>query len=155
MTTENQNDLRLLYNSLPAWEKGALIAKETVESAGIGGAIGSKVSVASIVGKNKGQQFSHDYTLNKNGQMIGANGVQVPSKTIWKGVGKERIDVENPNPGQRAGQLHYQDNQGNKYYYDSISNTFPDAPKKVNELLKDSSFKNAIDKGMKQYLGEK
>ncbi|WP_387689755.1 DUF637 domain-containing protein [Photorhabdus sp. RM71S] len=155
VTTENQNDLGLLYNSLPAWEKGALIAKEAVESAGIGGAIGGKASVASIVGKNKSQQSSHGYTLNKNGQMIGANGVQVPSKTIWKGVGKERIDVENPNPGQRAGQLHYQDNQGNKYYYDLISNTFPDAPKKVNELLKNSNFKNAIDKGMKQYLGEK
>ncbi|WP_239002430.1 hypothetical protein [Photorhabdus khanii] len=54
VTTENQNDLGLLYNSLPAWEKGALIAKEAVESAGIGGAIGSKVSVASIVGKHRG-----------------------------------------------------------------------------------------------------
>ncbi|WP_157975289.1 hypothetical protein [Photorhabdus sp. CRCIA-P01] len=30
----------------------------------------------------------------------------MPSKTIWKRVGKERIDVENPNPDQRAGQLH-------------------------------------------------
>ncbi|SCZ66290.1 MULTISPECIES: DUF637 domain-containing protein [Photorhabdus] len=53
VTTENQNDLGLLYNSLPAWEKGALIAKEAVESAGIGGAIGGKASVASIVRKNK------------------------------------------------------------------------------------------------------
>ncbi|EYU13200.1 hypothetical protein BA1DRAFT_04313 [Photorhabdus aegyptia] len=53
VTTENQNYLGLLYNSLPAWEKGALIAKEAVESAGIGSAIGGKASVASIVGKNK------------------------------------------------------------------------------------------------------
>ncbi len=53
VTTENQNDLGLLYNSLPAWEKGALIAKEAVESAGIVGAVGSKVSVASIVERNK------------------------------------------------------------------------------------------------------
>ncbi|WP_387465854.1 hypothetical protein [Photorhabdus sp. RM323S] len=43
-----------LYNALPAREKGALIAKEAVESAGIGGAIGSKVSIASIVGKHRG-----------------------------------------------------------------------------------------------------
>ncbi|MCW7762532.1 hypothetical protein [Photorhabdus luminescens] len=42
-----------MYNSLPAWEKGALIAKEAVESAGIGGAISGKASVTSIVGKNK------------------------------------------------------------------------------------------------------
>ncbi|PQQ31922.1 hemagglutinin [Photorhabdus luminescens] len=54
VTTENQNDLGLLYNSLPTWEKGALIAKEAVESAGIGGAIGGKASVASIVGKHRG-----------------------------------------------------------------------------------------------------
>ncbi|WP_289994787.1 hypothetical protein [Photorhabdus laumondii] len=53
VTAENQNDLGLLCNSLPAWEKGALIAKEAVESASIGGAIGGKASVASIVGKNK------------------------------------------------------------------------------------------------------
>lgn len=87
--------------------------------------------------------------------MLGQNGVQTASKTIWKGAGKERIDVENPNPGQRPGQLHYQDNKGNKYLYDPQTNSFPDAPKSVNNLLNDSSFKKAIDKGMTQYLGEK
>lgn len=95
------------------------------------------------------------YTLNKNGEMLGANGVRFDSSTIWKGQGKERIDVENPNPGQRAGQLHYQDNKGNKYYYDLITQTFPDAPKSVNALLKNPSFKKAIEKGMNKYLGEK
>lgn len=87
--------------------------------------------------------------------MLGQNGVQTASKTIWKGTGKERIDVENPNPGQRPGQLHYQDNKGNKYLYDPQTNSFPDAPKSVNNLLNDSSFKKAIDKGMTQYPGEK
>lgn len=90
-----------------------------------------------------------------NGSMLGQNGVQTASKTIWKGTGKERIDVENPNPGQRPGQLHYQDNKGNKYIYDPQTNSFPDAPKSVNNLLKDPSFKKSIDKGMTQYLGEK
>lgn len=90
-----------------------------------------------------------------NGSMLGQNGVKTASKTIWKGVGKERIDVENPNPGQRPGQLHYQDNKGNKYIYDPQTNSFPDAPKSVNNLLNDPSFKKAIDKGMFQYLGEK
>lgn len=33
--------------------------------------------------------------------------------------------------------------------------TFPDAPKSVNDKLKDSAFKNAIDKGMTKYLGGK
>ncbi|AUU82782.1 hypothetical protein MXF13_18635 [Leclercia adecarboxylata] len=87
--------------------------------------------------------------------MLGQYGVQTASKTIWKGTGKERIDVENPNPGQRPGKLHYQDNKGNKYIYDPKTYSFPDAPKSVNNLLKDTSFEKAIDKGMIQYLGEK
>lgn len=103
----------------------------------------------------KGGKSGANYTLNKNGQMLGANGVRVDSKTIWKGKGQERIDVENPAPGKRAGQVHYQDNKGNKYYYDPITQSFPDAPKSVNAQLKNSAFKNAIEKGMSKYLGEK
>ena len=63
-------------------------------------------------------------------------GTQLPSKTLWKGKGKSgaRIDVENSNPTQRRGQIHYQ--EGNKkYIYDSKSNTFRDAPNQVNRLL--------------------
>nr|WP_145521088.1 hemagglutinin repeat-containing protein [Yersinia mollaretii] len=82
-------------------------------------------------------------------------GVRVDSKTIWKGKGQERIDVENPAPGKRAGQVHYQDNKGNKYYYDPITQSFPDAPKSVNAKLENSDFKNAVEKGMSKYLGEK
>lgn len=96
-----------------------------------------------------------NYTLNKDGAMLGINGPVVPSKTLWMGKGKERIDVENPSPGKRAGQIHYQDNKDNKYYYDPITKTFPDAPKSVNDKLKDPIFKNAIEKGMTKYLGEK
>ncbi len=88
------------------------------------------------------------------GGMLGERGVQTFSKTLWKGEGKARIDVENPNPGQRAGQLHYQDNAGNKYLYDPKTNSFPDAPKSVNGLLEDTEFQNAIKKGMTKYLGE-
>ena len=87
--------------------------------------------------------------------MLGANGVRTASKTIWKGEGKERIDVENPNPGQRPGQLHYQDNVGNKYLYDPQANSFRDAPSSVNKLLEKQGFSQAIEKGMKRYLGEK
>ncbi|ADO50543.1 hypothetical protein Entcl_4312 [[Enterobacter] lignolyticus SCF1] len=105
-----------------------------------------------------------DFIYMSDGHMLGANGVKVPSKTIWKGEGKERIDVENPNPGQRPGQVHYQDNKNNKYYYNPNSNDFYSfdasknkipAPSSVNKLLEDPKFKQAIDKGMKQYLGEK
>ncbi|WP_421594822.1 VENN motif pre-toxin domain-containing protein [Rahnella sp. PD4] len=96
-----------------------------------------------------------DLAYLADGHMLGANGVQTSSKTIWKGAGKERIDVENPAPGQRAGQLHYQDNKDNKYLYDPKTDSFPDAPKSVNNLLNDPSFKKAINKGLTQYLGEK
>ncbi|MBT0728327.1 hypothetical protein HGT73_13310 [Rosenbergiella australiborealis] len=105
-----------------------------------------------------------DFIYMSDGHMLGSNGVKVPSKTIWKGVGKERIDVENPNPGQRPGQVHYQDNKNNKYYYDPRNNNFyifdstknkVPAPSSINKLLDDPKFKQAIDKGMKQYLGEK
>ena len=87
-----------------------------------------------------------------NNTMLGADGAQFPSKTIWKGDGKERIDVENPNPGQRPGQIHYQDNLGNKYLYDPSTNSFPDAPNSVNKLLNDQSFNAAIQKGLNKYL---
>ncbi|MDN0117977.1 hypothetical protein QVN83_03195 [Yersinia frederiksenii] len=87
--------------------------------------------------------------------MLGINGPTVPSKTLWMGTGKERIDVENPALGKRVGQIHYQDNNNNKYYYDPVAQIFPGAPKSVNDRLNDPAFKNAVDKGMTKYLGEK
>ena len=56
---------------------------------------------------------------------LGANGTKTNgSVSIWHGTGKERIDVENPAPGQRAGQIHYQDQNDVKWYYDPNTNTF-------------------------------
>ena len=53
VTEENQNDMGLLYNSLPAWEKAALLGKEVLTASGA--SIGrDKTSIASIVGKGKG-----------------------------------------------------------------------------------------------------
>lgn len=91
---------------------------------------------------------------------FGANGVQVTSKTIWKENGsKARIDVENPNPGQRAGQIHYQDANNNKYLYDPNKKAFVDssgnlAPKSVNKMLEDPNFVKKLNVGLTQYLGE-
>ncbi len=87
-----------------------------------------------------------------DGRLSNANvntGTQLNSKTLWKGEGKERIDVENPNPTQRPGQIHYQDNDGNKYIYDVNERKFKNAPKKVNEKLKDEKVQKAIEKGIK------
>lgn len=112
-----------------------------VGAAAIQGAFGSlSVGPRGVAGKQLG--------------ILGQHGVKTSSKTIWKGKGKERIDVENPNPGQRPGQIHYQDNHGNKYLYDPNTSSFPNAPKSVNKLLENSQFRSAVDKGLKKYLGE-
>lgn len=151
---ENEDSARAIYQAMPDYVKVALNGKEAVEALGLGAAIGGK-SLAALGVIGKASKDKPNYTLNKEGAMLGINGPTVPSKTLWMGKGKERIDVENPAPGKRAGQIHYQDNSNNKYYYDPVTQTFPDAPKSVNDKLKDSTFKSAIDKGMTKYLGEK
>ena len=96
-----------------------------------------------------------------NSEMLGANGTQTFSTTVWKEKGsKARIDVENPNPGVRAGQIYYQDSNNKKYYYNPNNGKFYEgkvengvlAPKSIQDLLKDKKFKDGIDKGLK-YLG--
>jgi len=95
------------------------------------------------------------------GEMLGASGAQTASKTVWKGSGRERIDVENPAPGIRPGQIHYQGTDGAKYYYDPNTRSFFDqrtgdlAPRKVQDLVQNSGFSNAIDKALNGYLGAK
>ncbi|WP_434523946.1 DUF637 domain-containing protein [Photorhabdus asymbiotica] len=84
VTTENQNDLGLLYNSLPAWEKGVLIAKEAIESAGIGGAIGGKASVASIVRGNKSTNIGKgsNVRINSESSVRSNNQITIPKSRV-------------------------------------------------------------------------
>ena len=84
--------------------------------------------------------------------MLGERGTRIDSKTLWKGKGGARLDVENPAPGSRPGQLHLQV-KGEKYLYDPESGAFRNAPRAIDELLKDPTFQNAIQKGLR-YLGE-
>jgi len=82
--------------------------------------------------------------------MLGANGTQVASKTTWKNGKTERIDVENPAPGERPGQIHYHDTNNSKYYYDIEINMFYNqktgelAAKSIQKLLKDNNFMKGI-----------
>ena len=85
----------------------------------------------------------------------------VRSKTLWKDGKGRRLDLENPNPGQRPGQLHVHD-QKNKYIYKDgklfgknpkTGNYDVPAPREINKLLEDPQFQKAIQKG-KEYLGE-
>lgn len=100
-------------------------------------------------------------SLKLAGKIIGIDGVQVTSKTLWKEKGSSaRIGVENPNPGQRPGQIHYQDKDGKKYLYDIENGVFVDkygilAPRSVNDNLKDSSFVQKLKEGLEKYLGVK
>jgi RHS repeat-associated protein len=88
-----------------------------------------------------------------SGAMLGANGTQVTSKTLWED-GKEHIDVENPNPGQRPGQIHYQDSSNNKYIYDVKTGQFEGlSNSQSKQLLSKPEVQQAIQKGL-NYLGE-
>ncbi|MFZ2361346.1 MAG: RHS repeat-associated core domain-containing protein [Anaerolineae bacterium] len=95
------------------------------------------------------------------GAMLGQHGPQFSSKTVWQG-GNARLDVENPAPGRRSGQIHLQESgvKGHKWYYNPETGTFmPEKgtgilpPGWVERLLKDKDFLAAIEKALK-YLGE-
>jgi filamentous hemagglutinin len=77
--------------------------------------------------------------------MLGENGAQFISKTVYQDE-TGHIDVENPAPGQRPGQIHFQDYQGNKYIYNPQANEFTNAPNSVNSALQKQSVQNAIQK---------
>jgi RHS repeat-associated protein len=88
---------------------------------------------------------------------IGEDGTKTTSKTIAQKGTTERIDVENPNPGQRDGQIHYHDPKNKKYIYDIANKVFMDgkvkAPSSIQKLLKESWIKEAIIKALK-FFGE-
>jgi len=84
--------------------------------------------------------------------MLGASGPQFTSKTLWNDGGA-RIDVENPAPGERPGQIHYQDATG-KYIYDTETGQFTGLSQTKNaQLLSRAEVQDAIQKGLK-YLGQ-
>ncbi len=82
---------------------------------------------------------------------FGSRGTKVMSQTVWRGE-QGRIDVENQNPGQRPGQIHFQTG-GNKYMYDPTNGQFRDAPASINKMLEDPEVQRAMSKAL-QILGE-
>lgn len=92
-------------------------------------------------------------------KMLGENGTQFESKTVWQKGKTERIDVENPAPSERPGQIHYHEADNTKWYFDVDEKLFYDqktgevAPKRIQDLLKDKDVINAINKALK-FLGE-
>ncbi len=93
----------------------------------------------------------------KDPQNWNKNSTKLNSKTLYdkKGV---RVDVENPDPSSRPGQVHIQI-KDEKYIFDNISKQFfnPDtgklAPKSVQKLMEDPQIAKAVMKGVEKYLG--
>jgi hypothetical protein len=91
--------------------------------------------------------------LDGEGAMIGSAGVRVTSRTLRQGKGW-RLDLENPNPGQRAGQVHLQDHASNKWQYDFAKGRFIGMPRKLEQrLMNDRGFRAALIRALRD-LGE-
>jgi hypothetical protein len=84
--------------------------------------------------------------------MIGEGGTQVTSRTLVQ-TETFRIDVENPAPGRRAGQLHLQDSAGNKYLYDFEADEFEGLPRSLLDKIADDPAANRAIITGKRYLG--
>ena len=70
------------------------------------------------------------------------------SKTLYQNQ-NYHIDVENPAPGVRPGQLHIQTYSGEKYLYDPETNSFVDIPKSfAKSIARNPSVSKAITKGL-------
>ncbi|MBY6837969.1 hypothetical protein FDG50_12620 [Clostridium botulinum] len=96
--------------------------------------------------------------VNKDGKMLGKNGTKFPSDTKWQNGKTERVDVENPNPGQRPGDVHYHDSKNTKYRFSPNTGKLYDeygdlASNKIQKVLKNKEVQKAINKGL-QMLGE-
>ncbi|WP_297422746.1 hypothetical protein [Clostridium sp.] len=98
-------------------------------------------------------------TSSNDNNESGKNGTQVASETTSQNGKTERIDVENPSPGKRRGQIHYHEPNDTKWYFDIIKKVFYDpktgqlAPNKIQKLLNNDDFIKGINKALK-LLGE-
>ncbi|MEL7656355.1 MAG: hypothetical protein AAGU75_10665 [Bacillota bacterium] len=105
------------------------------------------------------KEVKKEFLKGESNHLFGQDGTQVTSKTVWQNGKTERIDVENPAPGERPGQIHYHDAENNKWYYDPVNNEFYNqltgelAPIKIQKLLNDSAVQKAINKAL-NILGE-
>ena len=84
--------------------------------------------------------------------MIGERGIQVPSLEVGRGEGW-RIDIENPAPGRRPGQMHLQDYSGHKYFFNFRTGNFEGlSVRQMKQFSRSANFRRAILKGL-SHLG--
>ena len=119
-----------------------------------------KLCVVSRCPQPDADQIAEALERARSPKMLGADGAQFTSKTVWN-RGPVRIDVENPNPGQRPGQVHLQDlrDRKAKHLYDPETDRFVDlrtrepSPKAVQKMLQDPGVRDAIAKAMRMLGG--
>ena len=105
-----------------------------------GGAVDATAATVGVIGTTVTMQAASNASqgYNRGGQSNATNnrGTTVQSKTLWKSKGKDgaHIDVENPNPNNRKGSIHYQEGK-NKYIYNTKTKQFDGAPRRVNKRL--------------------
>ena len=97
-----------------------------------------------------------DALAHQKSYNFGIKGVKTPSKTVYNRDGV-RIDFENPNPGQRAGQIHVQVGD-EKYFYDPLTGLFKtldgqSPARSVTKIIDSSDAQKAIEKALRM-LGE-
>jgi hypothetical protein len=114
--------------------------------------------------QNRKDQWSKDYQDAAKSTMLGVDGPTIRSQTVWQDGPTARIDIENPNPGQRPGQIHYQDANNSKFYYDPTSGSFytvmsgardyTGIPRAVTRMLQNEGFMRALQKGLRMLEGK-
>ena len=98
-------------------------------------------------------------TKDSSGHMLGENGTQTNNTTTGWNVKKERVDVENHEPGRRPGNVHYHEPDNTKWEYKVDlkklvhRKTKELAPPRVQKVLKEEWFQKALKKALK-ILGE-
>lgn len=145
---------------------GAESAVDSFKSVASSGWDAAKSVVNSPVIQNMARNFAFGMAgrilagggSTSNSGMVGANGTKTPgSITIGSNSPNRtpfRIDVENLEPGEREGNMHLQDRNNTKYYYNFDTNTFDGAPKNwLKECQKDPRYARAVAQG-KAILGE-
>ncbi len=142
-----------------------LTAKESIALASLGYttvlvAVANGVSVTFSKPSNSGSGEKSHKEEAKSEEMLGEGGTQVRgSKTTGKNGSTERVDVENPAPGKRAGDVHYHDANNVKWRYDVRqgklfnSDTGELAPPSIQKVMNEGWFKKAIVKAL-SILGE-
>ena len=117
--------------------------------AGVGG---GTVPRGTSTSQNGGNARSANTTQNGS-HLVGANGTKIVSHTVWSFGKTERLDVENPNPGVRAGQIHYHDSNNQKYMYDFNSRQFQNSTSRIESLMTNTRFLYGLEKAY-AFLGE-